>query len=454
MRKIWVIAGREYLASVRTKAFLISLILMPILFGGGAIAHMLLEGRVDLEDKRLVVIDGTGRLLAALEREAAERNAKDIRDPRNGRQLDSKILVEAGPPPPLDDQQRLALSDRIRRRQIHAFVEIDAAVLTATNQPRRLELDAPLEGGGLPGRPPAPEHVRFYSESAGSRVLNRWFVRTLTAAVQSLRLRDAGLDEALVARATAPVEVDAMGLYSRTPAGQIKSGDRSSRVTAFVLPIAIMMLMFLSLMVSQTMMHSTLEEKQQKIAEVLLGSARPFELMLGKLLGNTGVSLTTVGIYLIGGLGLLHRYGQADLLRNDVVVWFLIYQALGVVMFGSIFVAVGAAVNDIKEAQNLILPVMLVLVMPMMIWFRLVEEPMSRFSTGMSLFPLWTPLLMPMRLAATAAVPLWQPAVGALLTLAAVLACSWAAGRIFRIGILMQGKPPRVGELVRWVLRG
>lgn len=451
MRKVWVIAGREYLASVRTKAFLISLILMPILFGGGAIAHMLLEGRVDLEDKRLVVVDGTGRLLEPLRKAADERNAREIRDPRDGRQLDSKIVVEAGPPAPLDDQQRVALSERIRRREIHAFVEIDPAVLAAAKQPGPGEGEP---GKGSAGGAPALEDVRFYSESAGSRVLNRWFNRALTSAVQGLRLRDAGLDAAMVARATAPVSVDALGLYSRTRTGEIKSGDQSSRITAFLLPIAIMMLMFLSLMVSQTMMHSTIEEKQQKIAEVLLGSARPFELMLGKLLGNAGVSLTTVGIYLVGGLGLLHRYGQGDLLRNDVVVWFLVYQSLGIVMFGSIFVAVGAACSDIKEAQNMILPVMLVLVMPMMVWLRLVEEPMSRFSTGMSFVPLWTPLLMPMRLAATAAVPVWQPIVGALGTLAAVLACAWAAGRIFRVGMLLQGKPPRLTELARWVFRG
>jgi ABC-2 type transport system permease protein len=438
MHKIWAIAAREYLASVRTKAFLISLILMPVLMGGGVVAHMLLEGRVDLEDKRLVVVDATGRVFETLRRAADERNAKEIRNERDGRQVDSKILVEAGPPAPLDDQQRLALSDRIRKRQIHGFVEIDADVFQARK----------------PGEKRQQESVRFYSESAGSRVLNRWFARALGTAVQGLRLRDAGLDPELVARATAPVDVDTLGLYSRTSAGAIKSGDQGSRVAAFFLPIAIMMLMFLSLMLSQTMMTSTLEEKQQKIAEVLLGSARPFELMLGKLLGNTGVSLTTVAIYMLGGLGLLHRFGQGDVLRGELVAWFLLFQALGVVMFGSVFVAVGAAVNDIKEAQNLILPVMLVLVMPMMIWLRLVEEPMSRFATGMSLVPMWTPMLMPMRMAATAAVPWWQPVVGAFGTLVAVVACAWAAGRIFRVGMLLTGKPPKISDLARWVIRG
>jgi ABC-type Na+ efflux pump permease subunit len=94
-----------------------------------------------------------------------------------------------------------------------------------------------------------------------------------------------------------------------------------------------------------------------------------------------------VAVYLLGGLTLLNHFGQSELLRSEVVGWFLAYQVLGVVMFGSIFVAVGAACNEIKDAQSYLLPVILVLVFPVMIWFRLVEEPMSRFATILSLVP-------------------------------------------------------------------
>jgi ABC-2 type transport system permease protein len=433
MRKALVIAKREYLASVRTKAFLISLVLMPVLMGGGAIGHSLLEGRVDLEEKRVVVSDGTGRLLPALLLAAQERNAKEIFNPQDGRQVEAKLALEPGPPI-LDDEQRLALSERIRRRQIHGFVEIGAGVLE-----------------GAPGKKP---EARFHSESAGTRTLNRWFGRTLNGAVQVLRLRDAGLDPALVARATAPVGVESLGLFTRGEGGAVKSGDERSRTTAFLLPFGVMMLMFMTLLASQTMLHSTLEEKQQRIAEVLLGSARPFDLMLGKLLGNAAVSLTTVLVYLLGSVALLNHYGQAELLRNEVVGWFLVYQVLGVVMFGSIFVAVGAACNEIKDAQSYLLPVIMVLVLPMMIWFRLLEEPMSRFATTLSLVPVWSPMLMPMRMATTAAVPLWQPVAGAIGTVIAAMVCVWAGGRIFRVGMLLQGKPPRLSQLARWVLRG
>jgi ABC-2 type transport system permease protein len=428
MRKILVIAKREYIASVRTKAFLISLFLMPVLMGGGALAHSLLEGRVDLEAKRLVVMDGTGRLLAPLLRAAEEHNAKEIF--QDGRQVEAKIVLEPGPAS-LDDEQRLVLSDRIRHRQIHGFAEIAPGVLAGDKAT-----------------------VRLYSESAGTRVLGRWFTRTLNGLVHAMRLSDAGLDPALVKRATAPVNVDSLGLFARSADGAIKSGNETSRTTAFVLPLAVMMLMFVTLLASQTMLTSTLEEKQQRVAEVLLGSARPFELMMGKLIGNAAVSLTTVAVYFLGGLALLNHFGQTSLLRGEVVGWYLAFQVLGVVMFGSIFVAVGAACNEIKDAQSYLLPVIMVLVFPVMIWFRLLEEPMSRFATILSLVPVWTPLLMPMRLAATAAVPVWQPALGMLGTLVGAIVCAWAGGRIFRVGMLLQGKPPQLSQLIRWVLRG
>jgi ABC-2 type transport system permease protein len=89
-----------------------------------------------------------------------------------------------------------------------------------------------------------------------------------------------------------------------------------------------------------------------------------------------------------------------------------------------------------------------------MIWFKVLEAPMSSFSTGMSFVPIWTPMLMPLRLAATEAVPLWQPVLGAFLTLLAALAAVWAGGRVLRVGLLLQGKAPKLAQLLSWILRG
>jgi ABC-2 type transport system permease protein len=272
--------------------------------------------------------------------------------------------------------------------------------------------------------------------------------------VQRERLADSGLDLLVVARALAPVSIEPLGLYVRAADGSIRSGDERSRDAAMFVPIGVVFLVFLALMMSQTMLQSTLEEKQQRIAEVLLGSVRPAELMLGKVVGSAGVSLTTMVIYVAGSVWLLDQYGLSSLLRQGLLTAVLVFPVVGVLFYGAIFGAVGAACSEIKDAQNYLLPVLMVMIFPIMIWWKVLEEPSSTFATALSFVPLWTPLLMPLRLAASEAIPLWQPAVGLLGTLLAALVAVWAGGRVFRVGLLLQGKPPRPLQLLGWILKG
>ncbi|MBI5762537.1 MAG: ABC transporter permease [Planctomycetes bacterium] len=436
MSKIFYIAKREYRATVRTRAFLVSLILMPIFMAGGGLAQKFLEGRVDLETQRMVVVDPTGKILPALVTDAERRNKEDIFDSSTGRQVDPKFIIEAGPSDVLTDEQRLDLSDQVRQRRIFAFVEINSDIFKADRaNPHAID-------------------ASFYSESAVSNDLNRWFTGVLNRTVQAEKLRAAGLDPVVVNKAVARVNIDVFGLYARGRNGEIRKADEVSRKAAIFVPMGVMMLMFMSLMMSQAMLQNVLEEKQQKITEVLLGSVRPFELMMGKLVGNVGVSVTMVALWLSGGFYMLHRAGYGDLLRNELIVWFLAYQIIGVLIYGSIFVAIGALCNELREAQNYLMPVMLILVLPMMVWFKVLEEPMSNFATGLSLFPPCTPMLMILRMSATAAVPIWQPIAGIAGTLAMTVACVWVAGRIFRVGLLMQGKPPKLTDLMRFAIKG
>lgn len=436
MHKIVVIAKREYFANVRTKAFIISLVLMPLMMLGGIFIPQALEGRVDIEDQKVVVLDRTGKVFTALVAAAERRNQHEIYDLDKKRQTDPRFILVQGPDKPIDDELRFDLSQRIRKREIHAFVEIDPAVL-----------DAPEKAAATPC-------VHFHSESVISNSVSRWLQRVLTQHVHGERLRAAGLDAGLVQRATAPVFMDNLGLLSRSTTGEITQAKEGSRGAALFAPMVIMMLMFMTIMMSQTLMQTALEEKQQRIAEVLLGSATPFEMMMGKLLGNVGVSLTVVSLYLAGGFWLLRHNGYSDLVPSTVVAWFLVYQVFGVLLFGSVFIAIGASCTELKEAQNYLMPVMLILILPMMVWFKVLEEPMSRFATVLSLFPPCTPMLMVLRMSVTQAVPLWQPLLGVVLVLLAMLACVFAAARIYRIGILSQGKAPKMSELARWVISG
>jgi ABC-2 type transport system permease protein len=439
MRRTWVIARREYRASVRSKAFVISLVLMPVLMFGALAIPKLMRGRVDVEDKKVLVADATGRLLPLLVQAAELRSRTEVLDPRTGRQVEPRFLISPAPTATLTDQQRLELSQRIREGDLHAFAEIDASV---------------LKPAARPGSPPARPAVRLHLNAALGGGLSRWLRRTTSQVVQIERLRDAGLDPLLVARATAPVPVESLGLYTRSADGTIGSGDERSREAALFVPIGVVFLVFLALMMSQTMLQSTLEEKQQRIAEVLLGSVRPHELMLGKVLGSAGVSFTTMVVYLLGSAWVLHENGMSSLLRQGLLTAVLVFPVVGVLLYGSIFGAVGAACSELKDAQSYLLPVLMVLMFPLMIWWKVLEEPQSGFATALSFIPLWTPILMPLRLAATEGVPLWQPVLGLAGTLLAAIVLVWAGGRVFRVGLLLQGKPPRPLQLLGWILRG
>jgi ABC-2 type transport system permease protein len=176
--------------------------------------------------------------------------------------------------------------------------------------------------------------------------------------------------------------------------------------------------------------------------------------MLGKLLGAVAVALTTGAVYLLGAYLALKRAGYVQYFPWDQVWWFLAFMALAVLMFGSIFIAIGASVTDMKEAQSMMTPVMLLLISPMFVWFNVVREPNSTMALAMSLIPPMTPMLMIVRQSVPPGVPIWQPLSGIVLVLAATTLCVFAAGRIFRVGMLMQGKGAKVSEMLRWAIRG
>ena len=212
----------------------------------------------------------------------------------------------------------------------------------------------------------------------------------------------------------------------------------------------------MSVMVGATpLMQAVMEEKQARISEVLLGSVQPFQLMLGKLGGIVAVTLTTVLLYIAGAFFTLQFLGHADLFPPvHVILWLVFFQTLAVLMYGALFIAIGAAVNDMQEAQSAMMPVMLLAVTPMFVWLHVVKEPDSTMSVALSLFPPATPMLMLLRLSGPSGVPLWQPILGSILVILSTIFCVYAAGRIFRIGILMQGEAASLRRMAGWVFRG
>jgi len=438
MRKVLRLTRREYRATVRTKGFILGLVLAPLLMGGSGIAMKLLENQVDTANKKVAVVDRSGAVAEALVKAAQERNAVAVRDKETGKKVRPAYRIEVVGPNEEDlAAQRLELSDRVRRGELHAFAEIGPEVLH-------------------PGADRDAFRITYHGENAAIDEVRRWLVWPINGQLRRLRLVEAGGDEGAVDDVLAWIPVQGMGLVSvDAKTGQVEKARQSHEGEAVGVPIVMTFLMFLMIMMGAVpLLNSVMEEKTQRIAEVLLGSIRPFGFMIGKVLGGAAVSLTGSAVYVIGGTIAVRYMGLGEYVPYHLLPWFFAYMVLAIFMFGSGLAALGAACNDPKDAQTLTLPAMLPMMIPLFTLVPVLKEPQSSFATWLSFFPPCTPTLMLLRQSTPAGVPAWQPWAGLLGVLAFTALSVWAGGRIFRIGILMQGQPPRLGNILRWAVRG
>lgn len=452
MRKIAVVAMREYQAAVRTKAFIVTLVAMPVLMGGGILLTTAMQDRVDTADKTVAVLDRSGALFEPLQRAAQQRNKEAIFAPDTGRQIRPRYLLQRADFDTIDPspEQLAEQCRKVRSGELFALVVIGPNVRHAD------PVTAP--DGKVMGFKTA-DSVDVYSDATSFDEFNGWLRGTVNVLIRDARFADAELPKEKIDQASAHVPVVARKpLTVDAETGVIVGGTRKREGADLLVPMIAMFLMFIVISIGAApLINSVLEEKMQRIAEVLLGSVTPFQLMAGKLIGMVGVSLTILTVYLVGAVLGARSAGWAEFIPANLrtlVIWFITFQALAVLMFGAMFIAIGAACSDMKEAQSMLMPVWIVIAFPMMVWFVVVKEPTSPFSTILSLVPPATPMLMMLRTAAVPNLPLWQPLLGVGLVLLTTVFCIFVAGRIFRVGLLVQGKGARLADILKWALRG
>jgi len=437
MRKSVIFAKREYLATVKTKGFIIGLVIAPILMGGSLVAFFLLKDNVDSSDKHIALIDRSGQIAEVVLEKAEYHNANELFDEESGKKVKPAYvfkIIEPNNENP--SQQRLELSNRVRNGEFHAFLDIGVDVVH-------------------PGENPTESEIAYYGKNTAMDELRGWLNWPINNRLRKIRLKEAGIDEAEVSDLFAWINVQGKGLVSVDDSGDILDAKRSSEFEALLVPIVIMMLMFMMVMMSVPgMLQSVMEEKTRRIAEVLLGSITPFEFMTGKLIGGIAVSLTTAAVYLIGGILVVNVMGYHAYIPFQALPWFVVYMVLAIVMFGSLSSALGSACSEPKDAQSLTFVTMIPMMMPMFVYFPVAKEPASLLATVLSLVPIFTPTLMVLRLASPDSIPLWQPIVGLFGVLLTTVLFIWIGARIFRIAILIQGTPPKISRILKWVIKG
>jgi ABC-2 type transport system permease protein len=411
------VARREYLERVRSRAFLIGTFVGPVLMAALMIGPALIAQRQRGKPQRIAVVDETGALGGLVERALGERR-------EGGEQ---RFLVEPGAPGP-SEEARVRLKQRVLAGTLDGILVLPADALQSSQ-------------------------AEYHGRSVGNRLDMRLLDRVVEEVLVGQRLAGAGLDPARVRSLTRPLDLKLIRVSER--------GDREDRGATFLFATVMMMILYGSVLLwGQALMTGVIEEKSNRVVELVVSSMSPWQLLSGKLLGVGGAGLTQLLVWVLS-MALISVFGGPALASGDVpmpeitpliLVSFPVFFLLGYFLYAAIYAAIGAAVNTVQEAQSLVFPAIAPLIASIMFFPVVLQSPDSTLSVALSLFPLATPLLMFLRITALTP-PWWQIALGIALTSLTVVLVTWASARIYRIGILMYGKRPTFPELMRWVRR-
>jgi ABC-2 type transport system permease protein len=443
MRKILLMARRDYIESVRTKAFILGLIVAPLLFGGGFLGIAFIKKKPDLRDKHIAIIDHTGATAPFLIRAAQEKNEKELYSKGTKQQIAPRLVFEALTPEPGDGKaQRLALSDRVRDRSLFGFLEIWPAALE------------PAQAGEDSAK--APPRSAFYTNAGGMDDTRSWLRDPINRALREVHLVRLGVPSERQTALLQAVAIEPLSLMARDArTGAVTEAKKKDEVTEFAAPFGLVMLLTMIVMIGAApMLSAVTEDKNQRIFEMLLGLATPFELMASRVIAALGRSLTSSAFYIIGAVLVLQGMSMIGVVQFELLPWFFLYLICHVTMLCSFASALGAACSSPQEAQNLSIVLFAPIMIPYFLLVPVMQAPNGPLATAVSLIPPFTPPMMLLRQALPGGVPSWQPWVGIVGVVLWTVCGTWAASRIFRVAILMQGQGPKIGEMLRWAVRG
>ncbi len=451
MNKILLIARREFVTTVANKGFIFGLFLLPALIALGVlVGPRLMDAlRSPRVVGRVVVIDPTGRVLPILRTTISLPAMEKRRD-----EITKRRIANALP------------GDESAQQSSRAMQEVFAPLpeLTIVERPAGADVEAEkkaLSAADPAARPLAlvvikPDAVERTGNAGEFGTYEVYASRGLDDGAESV-LYDS-MAEALVKARLAAAQVDharidAMTRVMKPPTVVMTASGAQPARRQFMqmLPFLVGVLLFTGvIMGGQSLMTSTVEEKSSRVVEVLLAAVSPFQLMAGKLLGQLGVGLLAMGIYLGLALLALYSFAMFGLISPMFVVYFLVFFLITYLVFGALMMSIGAAVNQIQEAQSLMGPVMLLLLLPYLASPIVGNAPNSPLSIALSFIPPINSFAMMTRMASESPPPEWQVWLTVLIGLGAAWVAIWFAAKVFKVGLLMHGKPPNFATLIRW----
>src|SRR5215204_1792742 len=447
MRKFLAVVKHEYRKIVLKWAFLLGTLLFPILSAGFAVVPAIIFS-IKGEPTRIAVVDASGKITPRLKENLSAEKIEE-----RAKQSGKESLKNLTP-----NQEEKMKRDLAQFQDSFNFVDFDTA--GRSSEQIRAELAGRIKTGELDSYLIVPENYaaenavyEFYSRRSGDFIVNETLKDALDNAVRSQRLADANISE------------DQLKNLSRKVNWEVKKVDETGAEKdddgGFWAGFIIAFMIYLNLAIyGQTIMSAVVEEKETRIAEILFSSARPFELMMGKLVGVALAALTQFAIWVTSAavvVAIAARYvaaAGAELPLPSIsplaIVYFLIFFVIGFFLYASIFALIGSMVTTVQEGgQFAFLPVMLMLA-GFYFSFAVIRDPNSQLSFWASVAPFVAPMTMPVRILSETP-PLWQIALSILINGATIAGLIWLASRVYRIGMLMYGKRATLPEVWKWI---
>ena len=438
MNKMLAVLKREYLAAVRKKMFIIMTILFPVLMSAAMLLPGLMVAR-GLGEKNVAVLDGTGKLRSAFTRTIAPAQP-DVKRTLRGR-------------------NRGELPQTIKADYVDGHAEGDMAAaakpyLDRLNADRkasnRLDAVFVIPHDAVNG---ASAKITFYSRSSTDVITQERLSSITNRAIQRLRLGALGIDPDAIDAVTRDVPVEGVQL-SRS--GEQKKGGELNLILGFLFAA---LLLIPSFIYGLEIMRGIIQEKNDRVVEILVSSMSPRQLLTGKILGIALVGLTqvTAWMFMLAVVGTwaatvvsMAGINVTQFLRPMVFVYFYLFFVLAYLTYVCIYAIAGAVCNSEKEAQQLIAPISMLMMLPWFLMFAIITNPDSGLAIGFSLSPVFGPLTMFVR-ALVSEPPIVHLLISIAVSIATICAFFWITAKIFRVGILSYGKRPTMGELWRWL---
>lgn len=417
MNKLVAVIRREYLARVRSKWFIVTTILAPVLLIGAMALPVLLAVRGAERVIEISIVDETGEFTTELlKAEAFDEGRVRYRPPPSG---SGEAVLET-------------LQNQVRTQELSGFLYIPTDVLNS-------------------------RRVAFWGRDIGQFLVNGTLEPAVNQAMARVQARALGLDPEAAEKLTRSVELET---YRLTDEGAARAEEHAV-ITAHIMGLIIYMVV---LLYGAMMLRAAVAEKSSKTVEIILSSIRPWQLMLGKIVGVGAVGLTQIAVWLFFvALALIYvasaqALAGVDFLQSipvgpDTLLLFLGLFVTGYFLYGGMYASVGAIASTEQEASQLQLPVTMLVIIPILVVPVVLESPASTAAVVLSWIPFFTPVLFIVRYV-LGAVSVWEIPVAFALQAIAILLVAWVGGRIYRVGLLMTGKRPTVPELVRWVRYG